>query len=173
MFPPGRKRGNFPIYIEVLAPHLSLAFAMSRLPDLRRHSSSSTEADEPQPSTSSAPPPKALRRRSLRPRSRSSLWSPNFSEDNGDEWLPKTLEDAVDPRFDIPSSEDELDVSQNAPGTKKFVWRRKDNVPRRESFQGDPGVKAALDATSTPLQIFGGCFFTDQLLDLIVEETNR
>lgn len=91
------------------------------------------------------------------------------------------------------SSEDELDyVSQvdttlesdeplatfasrvwqrNEPGSPNFVWRKKDNVPKRFGFTGDPGVKADLDLYSSPFEIFK-CFFTDDLLDHIVSESN-
>lgn len=107
--------------------------------------------------------------------------------------MPSTLEDAFDPCFDISSSEDELDsvsqattthdideplsnvaakmIKRNVPGTRRFAWKRKDNIPNLFSFQGSPGVKVKLDVSSTPLEIFSW-FFTDDLLDLIVKETN-
>ncbi|XP_063590198.1 piggyBac transposable element-derived protein 4-like [Penaeus indicus] len=61
--------------------------------------------------------------------------------------------------------------SANAPGTKNFTWRRKDNVPTRYGFSGDPGVKAALDITCSPLEILSS-LVTDELLEHIVRETN-
>ncbi|XP_069986464.1 piggyBac transposable element-derived protein 4-like [Penaeus vannamei] len=62
-------------------------------------------------------------------------------------------------------------VQRNAPGARRFVWQWKDNIPNRFSFQGNPGVKVKLDVSNTPLEIFS-CFFTNDLLDLIVKETN-
>ncbi|ROT77541.1 PiggyBac transposable element-derived protein 4 [Penaeus vannamei] len=167
---------------------------------IQRRSSSSSEGDEPQPSTSGEPPAKVLRRHPPH-RSWQSSRVPTFfdfsSDDSDDErdheWLPSTLEDAFDPCFDISSSEDELDsvsqattthdideplsnvaakmIKRNVPGTRRFAWKRKDNIPNLFSFQGSPGVKVKLDVSSTPLEIFSW-FFTDDLLDLIVKETN-
>ncbi|XP_042892019.1 piggyBac transposable element-derived protein 4-like [Penaeus japonicus] len=150
-------------------------------------SSCSDDVDEPQPSTS------GLRRRPASSASRR-LTSPDFSSDgesSGDEYVPRRAEEDSD---NSTSSEDELDyVSQadttldsdeplstfatkvwrrNEPGTPNFVWRKRDNVPKRFGFAGSPGVKADLDETSSPLEIFQ-CFFTDDLLQHIIRETNR
>ncbi|XP_042875839.1 piggyBac transposable element-derived protein 4-like [Penaeus japonicus] len=149
--------------------------------------SSCSDVDEPEPSTS------GLRRRPASSASRR-LTSPYFSSDgdsSGDEYVPRRAEEDSDIG---PSSEDELDyVSQadttldsdeplstfvtkvwrrNEPGSPNFVWRKKDNVSKRFGFAGSPGVKADLDETSSPLEIFQ-CFFTDDLLQHIIRETNR
>lgn len=62
--------------------------------------------------------------------------------------------------------------NSNAPGTPDFRWRRAENVPRKHSFSGCPGVKVALNEDSTSLDIYQE-FMTEELISYIVEETNR
>ncbi|XP_042872685.1 piggyBac transposable element-derived protein 4-like [Penaeus japonicus] len=61
--------------------------------------------------------------------------------------------------------------SRNEPGTPSFVWRKRDNFPRKHAFAAHPGVKADLDGSSTPLEIFR-CLFPEDLLLHIITETN-
>lgn len=61
----------------------------------------------------------------------------------------------------------------NAPGTSSFVWRKRENKPRHFSFTAAHGVKVLdLDAASRPEEIFSK-FLTEELLEKIVQETNR
>jgi len=60
-----------------------------------------------------------------------------------------------------------------APGISSFVWRKRENEPRRFDFTAAPGVKVPdLDAESTPEEVFRQ-FLTQELLEKIVQETNR
>ena len=91
--------------------------------------------------------------------------------DEGDLDYVPTCESSCE--SDEPLSSYQRRRQDNATGTEGFVWRKKENVPRRHGFRAAPGVKEAhLCKESTPLDIFS-CFLTDELLATIVEETNR
>lgn len=55
--------------------------------------------------------------------------------------------------------------NSNAPGTDSFKCSRKEEVPRKHSFCGNPGLKVALDIFKE--------FVAEELLVYILEETNR
>lgn len=62
---------------------------------------------------------------------------------------------------------------QNYPGTQKFVWQKLENIPRQFGFSRHPGVNIPdMDKESSPLTIFSN-FITDELLELLVQESNR
>ena len=64
-------------------------------------------------------------------------------------------------------------AARNAPETPHFRWRKKDNVPQRYGFAGQPGVKVDhLTSNSSALEIFS-CFFTPEVWSLMEEETNK
>ncbi|ROT78870.1 putative piggyBac transposable element-derived protein 4 [Penaeus vannamei] len=84
------------------------------------------------------------------------------------------------PRHDSSSYEDEpLSAyaqrlrERNSPGQPGFRWRKKENVPTRYGFRAQPGVNTpGVDSDSSPLELFS-FFFTEELMDMIVRETNR
>jgi len=119
--------------------------------------------------------------------------SSSEDDDTGDELIPND-DSASDIDYEAPS-DDDLDFvshsldstfdsdeplsvhvnktwNSNAPGTPDFRWRRRENVPRKYSFSGTPGVKVDLAEDSSPLAVYRE-FITDELIDFIVEETNR
>ena len=64
-------------------------------------------------------------------------------------------------------------AARNAPGTAGFVWKKRENVIRREGFRGQPGVKVDhLTLNSSAMDIFNA-FFTAELWTIMKEETNR
>ena len=71
---------------------------------------------------------------------------------------------------DLPLSE--VRLQRNQPGSKEWTWRKRENVPLRYGFAGQPGVKVDLDADSTAREVFD-CFFTPALWQTMEEETNR
>lgn len=58
------------------------------------------------------------------------------------------------------------------PHEHKIKWKHRDLEPIVHKFKGIPGIKVDLDDQSRPLDIFKS-FFNDELLELVVEETNR
>jgi len=59
--------------------------------------------------------------------------------------------------------------ARTAPGISSFVWRKRENEPRRFDFTAAPGVKVPdLDAESTPEEVFRQ-FLTQELLEKIVQ----
>lgn len=141
------KSKNFPVYIEVLAPHLLLYCFNNVFASIQRCScSSSSEADDPQTTISLDLPTKMFWCHPSH-QSLSSFWSPTFCDlsfkENCSEWSLSRAQNNVNPRFNVFSLEDKL-VSQvdttldsdkplskvavqllkrNAPGTKRFVWQ--------------------------------------------------
>ncbi|XP_037782728.1 piggyBac transposable element-derived protein 4-like [Penaeus monodon] len=61
---------------------------------------------------------------------------------------------------------------RNAPGTPSFCWSKRENFVRRHCFEGTPGVKAPLEDSSTPLEVFTSVF-PEELFQTIMDETNR
>ena len=51
-------------------------------------------------------------------------------------------------------------------------WNNNGTARNRFVFTGNPGIKARIDDASDPLEFFK-LFFTDELIDIIVTETNR
>jgi len=43
---------------------------------------------------------------------------------------------------------------RNAPGTPSFCWSKRENFVWRHCFEGTPGVKAPLEESSSPLDVF-------------------
>ncbi|XP_042856522.1 piggyBac transposable element-derived protein 4-like [Penaeus japonicus] len=100
----------------------------------------------------------------------------DLESDDDDDWDELEYVSALDSSVD---SDQPLSVTLerlakvNAPGTSRFEWKKKENVPRRFAFAGRPGVKLDyLSAESSAKDIFDS-FFTEQLWEKMVEETNR
>lgn len=101
----------------------------------------------------------------------------NLSSDecDKDEFMPKWKG-----RFTSSSSDDssdsELEAKMQGKHTSEqpvFVWQKKENVPKRFSFCARPGVNVSdLHQGSTPFEIYSH-FFTPELMDCLVQETNR
>lgn len=66
----------------------------------------------------------------------------------------------------------DVPCEHNSPGTPSFVWTERENFVRCHCLEGNPGVHAQLDEFSSPLEIITS-FFTEELLQKIVDETNR
>lgn len=90
------------------------------------------------------------------------------SDDSDYVYLPKGR-DYILGREDASGEEFELDALEPS----AFEWRAEDNVPKRFEFSACPGVNAThLHRRSTPFQIYSH-FFTPELMDHLVRETNR
>ena len=88
------------------------------------------------------------------------------SEDEGDRYV--SLHDSS---IDSDSPLATVRLDKNHPGSDRWAWKKKSNVPLRYGFQGRPGVKADLRVDSTPREVFDA-FFTDALWEVMVKETN-
>jgi len=106
-------------------------------------------------------------------------WEGSDSEDESE------LSDCESEEDFVPLDDTSLDSDENlaeyvrrrrartAPGISSFVWRKRENEPRRFDFTAAPGVKVPdLDAESTPEEVFRQ-FLMQELLEKIVQETNR
>ena len=101
-----------------------------------------------------------------------------YAPDEGDaddielDYVSTTLDESADDNSPLAVFQGSP-AARNAPGTSVWKWRKGPNVIRRHGFQGTPGIKAqALNASSSVLDIFGE-FFTPELWQLMVCETNR
>ncbi|XP_063585093.1 piggyBac transposable element-derived protein 4-like [Penaeus indicus] len=105
-------------------------------------------------------------------------YDPHVARCDDSKWEDSNLED----ESELSNSESDIDsvslmsvnrCDRNAPGTSSFVWRKMENNPQRFDFTATPGVKLPnLDAASRPETIFSK-FLTKELLEKIVQETNR
>lgn len=88
-------------------------------------------------------------------------WEGSDSEDESE------LSDCESEEDFVPLDDTSLDSDENlaeyvrrrrartAPGISSFVWRKRENEPRRFDFTAAPGVKVPdLDAESTPEEVF-------------------
>ena len=101
----------------------------------------------------------------------SSEYEPSSEEEDVD-YVSTTIDESIDDTSPL-SVYLASGAPANAPGTPRFKWRKTANVPQLRGFTGAPGVKPEdLDSTSSVLDIFGK-FFTPELWELMVEETNR
>ena len=62
--------------------------------------------------------------------------------------------------------------STSTQGNVGFTWTNQDNIPYIYSFSGTPGINANLSSNSSILDIFQS-FIPNDMIDLIVDETNR
>ncbi|ROT77905.1 PiggyBac transposable element-derived protein 4 [Penaeus vannamei] len=139
--------------------------------------------DDPQPSTSAGP---------------LSFYDDSSDDESGERFVPRgrvLIEDSSDSDLGSDSGDDsDLDYvshdtsldedeplsayarrlrERNSPGQPGFRWRKKENVPTRYGFRAQPGVNTpGVDSDSSPLELFS-LFFTEELMDMIVRETNR
>lgn len=93
-------------------------------------------------------------------------------------------DDSSNDSYDICSSFDQSGISSDASGSisshqtgnsavpSDFVWQNQDNLPVIHPFTGVPGVKANFSSTDNPIDFFHA-FITPEIIDIIVEETNK
>ncbi|XP_069992303.1 piggyBac transposable element-derived protein 4-like [Penaeus vannamei] len=132
--------------------------------------------DDSQPSTSAGP---------LR------FFDDSLDDESGERFVPRgrvriesSSDSGDDSELDFVSHDTTLDSDEslsayaqrlrerNCPGQPGFRWR-KENVPKRFDFRAQPGVNTpGVDSDSSPLELFT-LLFTDELIDVIVRETNR
>nr|XP_027233981.1 piggyBac transposable element-derived protein 4-like [Penaeus vannamei] len=110
---------------------------------------------------------------------------PHFGDDSdwegSDSKDESELSDCESEEDFVPLDDTSLDYDENlaeyvrrrwartAPGISSFVWRKRENEPRRFDFTTAPGVKVPdLDAESTPEEVFRQ-FLMQELLEKIVQ----
>lgn len=175
------------IYRGVVGRPIQSTSALNTLKMPRNTRTSSAAAavspDDPQPSTSAGP---------------LSFYDDSSDDESGERFVPRgrvLIEDSSDSDLGSDSGDDsDLDYvshdtsldedeplsayarrlrERNSPGQPGFRWRKKENVPTRYGFRAQPGVNTpGVDSDSSPLELFS-LFFTEELMDMIVRETNR
>ncbi|XP_042888059.1 piggyBac transposable element-derived protein 4-like isoform X2 [Penaeus japonicus] len=96
--------------------------------------------------------------------------SPSQSSDDEDYDFVSTHNTSLD--SDEPLSEyANRVIHRNSPGTPGFKWRNRENVTRKFGFAATPGLTVDLSASQSPHK-FLQAFFTDEMINIIVEETN-
>ncbi|XP_042887772.1 piggyBac transposable element-derived protein 4-like, partial [Penaeus japonicus] len=61
---------------------------------------------------------------------------------------------------------------RNSPGTPGFKWRKRENVPRKFGLTATPGLRVNFTQSDSPHK-FLKVFFTEEIMKIIVEETNK
>ncbi|XP_042876341.1 piggyBac transposable element-derived protein 4-like [Penaeus japonicus] len=140
-------------------------------------SSSSVNPDDPRPVLSAG---RSKRRRLASPatglgsasRERPGDSAVYDSSSDDEECQPGCPDSGSDTDYDDYDSGDPQ-VDFVLPTPAGFKWQKRENVPKRFRFTGRPGVNVPdLNGESEP-SVFFSQFFTDELLEILVQQTNR